>query len=201
MARSKKNVKDRVLNEALRQFYRGGYYRTGIRDIAGGADVALSSVYDHFSSKEELAQQYLIAEEEQMLQNLRLLMEHFPDINDFARAWTLAKRKDLKAGRFLGCPFAGFAYQSVDLHAIHLSQLKKISTKWIETLKDYIEANQKSGRISSSADSQYVARRIMVLTQGAMTMWRITRDASYIEVLDQYWKEEMQRIAPAKTRR
>ena len=41
----------------------------------------------------------------------------------------------------------------------------------------------------------------MVLTQGAMTMWRITRDASYIEVLDQYWKEEMQRIAPAKTRR
>ncbi len=182
------------MTEVMKQFYRGGYYKTGIRDIAAGAQVALSSVYDHFSSKEELAQNYLVAEEQQMLSNLRKLMEHFPDIHDFARAWTLAKRRDLKAGRFLGCPFAGFAYQSVDLQPEHIARLREISGQWVKTLKEYIVYNQKSGKIRKSVDPDYLARRIMVLTQGAMTMWRISRDSKFIEVLDEYWQDEMARI-------
>ncbi|HBS05651.1 MAG TPA: hypothetical protein DEA96_11845 [Leptospiraceae bacterium] len=194
VARSKRNVKERVLQEVLKQFYRGGYYRTGIREIAAGADVALSSVYDHFASKEELAKNYLVAEEEQMLQNLKALMEHFPDINDFARAWSLAKRRDLKAGRFLGCPFAGFAYQSVDLEPEHLKQLKDISRRWLVTLREYIIFNKESGKVRQDVDPDYLARRIMVLTQGAMTMWRITRDPHYIEVLEEYWQDEMTHI-------
>lgn len=51
--------KERILETAKERFHKQGYNLTGINQIIKEAKVAKASFYDHFKSKEELAQAYL----------------------------------------------------------------------------------------------------------------------------------------------
>ncbi len=52
-------VKERVIKTASRLFYENGYSQTGINQIIAEANVAKTSMYHHFKSKEDIAVVYL----------------------------------------------------------------------------------------------------------------------------------------------
>ena len=49
-----KDTKDRILDEALRQFSQKGYDGTNIRELTASLGLVKSSLYKHFQSKEEI---------------------------------------------------------------------------------------------------------------------------------------------------
>ncbi|MGX5817386.1 TetR/AcrR family transcriptional regulator [Chitinophaga lutea] len=57
--------KQRIMETATRLFYRQGYNNTGINQILDEAKVAKASLYQHFTSKEELGLEYLRESAEQ----------------------------------------------------------------------------------------------------------------------------------------
>ncbi len=55
----KDSVRDRVLNTAVRLFYHQGYLATGINQIIEESSIAKATLYQQFTSKEELCIAYL----------------------------------------------------------------------------------------------------------------------------------------------
>ncbi|MEQ9363588.1 MAG: TetR/AcrR family transcriptional regulator [Leptospirales bacterium] len=196
MAQAQSNFKSgkvytRVLTRARELFYRNGYYRTGVREIIKSARAATASFYDNFGSKENLATDYLLAEETAMRENLSRLIEREPDPLKFLRLWLIAKKKDLRAGLFVGCPFAGFAYQSAEMEAEHRETLAAIMQRWESLLKDYIRAAIDRGFLRPETDPLHVTRRIILLYQGGVAAWRISGNRDYIKHMQNSIMEEI----------
>jgi AcrR family transcriptional regulator len=53
------DVRERIIGTASRLFYLQGYNSTGINQVIKEADVAKASLYQHFTSKEDLLVEYL----------------------------------------------------------------------------------------------------------------------------------------------
>lgn len=185
-------VHGRVLGRARELFYHNGYYRTGVREIIKSARTATASFYDNFGSKEGLATHYLLAEEQSMRENLTRLMELEPDPVKFLRIWLIAKKKDLRDGFFVGCPFAGFAYQSAAMDPEHRTTLTEIMQRWEAFLKNYIQKAVDAGFLKTGTDARHVARRIIMLYQGGVTAWRISANRDYIKHMQDSIIEEIE---------
>ena len=65
------DVKERIVGTACRLFYSQGYNSTGINQIIEEAEVAKASLYQYFSSKEDLLVEYLKISAETANQMLR----------------------------------------------------------------------------------------------------------------------------------
>ena len=177
-------LRRRLLETGRDLFYKKGYYNTGVRDIVREARTALSSFYDHFDSKEDLALQYLLAEEAEMQRNLRQLMHTYPNVRDCFRAWVVAKKKDIRSGRFVGCPFAGFVYQSARLKDDHRAEITRINRNWEHLLQTYIESAVAGGQLYAGTNSRDLSRRILMMYQGGVASWRLTDNGQYIKLME-----------------
>jgi AcrR family transcriptional regulator len=69
-------ARERLLDAAARLFYADGMTATGIDAITAEAGVAKMSLYNNFSSKEELMMAYIEARHEEWLQLYRSRSEH-----------------------------------------------------------------------------------------------------------------------------
>ncbi len=195
-------ARSRLLDMAGRLFYSRGYYRTGVREIVKESRAAISSFYDHFNSKEEMATAYLRDETERTLANLQAIMARYPDIRDFARAWMLAKKKDIRSGAFVGCPFAGFAYQSADLDQAHRAALSNASERWTNLLAAFVQENIDRGVLAGDANPRELAERVLLHYQGAVALWRLSGQARYIQWMERLIQEELDaRLAKPARRR
>ena len=54
MQYQKEEVRERILEAALAEFERSGYYRASMRKIAVGSKVPIGNLYRYFASKEEI---------------------------------------------------------------------------------------------------------------------------------------------------
>ncbi len=66
----KEKVRERIIRVASELFYKQGYNSTGINQIIAEADIAIGSLYNHFASKNDLLQAYLIKEEQEWFEGL-----------------------------------------------------------------------------------------------------------------------------------
>ena len=54
------NLKEQIQNEAKRQILTDGYSKTTIRSVAKGCNIAVGTMYNYFSSKDELITSFMI---------------------------------------------------------------------------------------------------------------------------------------------
>jgi AcrR family transcriptional regulator len=76
-------VRERIVGTASRLFYQQGYNLTGINQIIAEADIARGSLYQHFSSKEELLLEYV----------RRVNEAWFQELEEFSRDCTTPKER------------------------------------------------------------------------------------------------------------
>lgn len=184
-------ARHRLLEVAARLFYNQGYYRTGVREIVKRSRTAVSSFYDHFASKEEIATAYLESESEKTQHNLRALMTQHPDLRDFVRAWMLAKKKEIRSGVFVGCPFSGFSYQSAAPDPAHREALQTAAGRWVDLLAAFVQANQNNGIVRKEVQARLLAERVLIYYQGAVAMWRMSGRREYIEEMGRLIRQEV----------
>lgn len=131
-------VRERILNTVTRLFYDQGFLATGINQIIAEADIAKSSLYQHFRSKDELLVAYLTQAEKEWFEGLK---QFIPDQADpkaqvtalFDYRISVAKDRTLK-----GCAFVRLAYELPNLDGPAAEVVRRYKTALRQYIRDAV---------------------------------------------------------------
>jgi AcrR family transcriptional regulator len=109
--------RDRILAAATELFYRAGIHATGVERLATTAQASKKTLYQHFSSKARLVEEYLRrVHETGGMPNEKAL----DAVDGTPRQRLLAIFDGAPADRIRGCPFHNAAVEAADeMHGVH----------------------------------------------------------------------------------
>ncbi|WP_300686296.1 TetR/AcrR family transcriptional regulator [Chryseobacterium sp.] len=169
----KEKVQDRILRVASDLFYRQGYNSTGINQIIAEADIAIGSLYNHFSSKNDLLQAYLIREELNWFEGFENSVAKISDPKDKLSALIDYRKKLQHSSHFAGCQFIKIISEIGDGNPVVSYFVKKHKEKQ----KDLIRTLVKQSNVKEeSMDSDLIADTIFLLIEGAVVTSTINKD-------------------------
>ncbi|MGK6342999.1 TetR/AcrR family transcriptional regulator [Chryseobacterium sp. DT-3] len=169
----KEKVQERIIRVASDLFYRQGFNSTGINQIIAEADIAIGSLYNHFSSKNDLLQAYLTKEE---LEWFKGFEEHSAKVSG-PREKILALidyRKKLQvSSKFAGCHFIKIVSEVGDSSPAVSDFVKQHKLKQKEMIRkltgDYAE-NKKN------INADLITENIFLLIEGAVVTSTINKN-------------------------
>lgn len=165
---SKISARDRIIETALRLFYRQGYLATGINQIIAESRVAKATFYAHFPSKEALCVAYLQARHKIWMQWLQESVEEHESGREKLFALFIFLENWMRDCEFRGCAFLNIASEIPVINSeirkevvVHKDSLQRYV---LDIVKDMI-AEESS---LSHLDSQQTASMVYVLMEGAI---------------------------------
>ncbi|MDV7697345.1 TetR/AcrR family transcriptional regulator [Chryseobacterium soli] len=170
----KEKAKDRIIRTASDLFYRQGFNSTGINQIIAEADIAIGSLYNHFSSKNDLLQAYLIKEEGEWFKGFEKQIEGIDSPKDKILALIDYRKKLQDDSTFSGCHFIKIISELGDSNPLVSDVVKTHKEKqkiMIREILTQYDAEKKSLDIDS------VAEHIFLLIEGAVVTSTIDKNA------------------------
>jgi AcrR family transcriptional regulator len=172
MRRSKSHTRSKILDAAYGLMWRQGFLRVSMDEIAERADVTKRTLYQHFTSKDELLAATLALSSELAIERLQA----FPR-SALANETIDAFFGDLAAWaakpRWSGGGFTRVVMELADLKGHPARAIAKKHKLAVERwLADVLAV----ARVASASAR---AREIMLLTEGAMALMLIHGDRSY----------------------
>ncbi len=107
--KSKTSPRDRIIETALRLFYKQGYLATGINQIITESNVAKATFYSHFPSKESLCVAYLQARHGIWMQWLKDSVEQHDNAKEKLFGIFTFLKNWMTDCEFRGCAFLNIA--------------------------------------------------------------------------------------------
>jgi AcrR family transcriptional regulator len=162
-------IRDHLLETAVRLFNQHGYTATGVDLIIAEAGVAKTTLYRHFDTKEDLILAALERQDERSRDAMRAFVEQRADdpverllaTFDCLEAW-------VRDARFRGCPFVSAAGEHKDTaNPVFRAAVlhKRLTLAYFEEL----------AHAARFADPKRVAAEINVLHEGATAVAQMTR--------------------------
>lgn len=168
----KEKVRERIIRVASDLFYRQGYNSTGINQIIAEADIAIGSLYNHFSSKTDLLQAYLAKEESEWLEGFENSMAKTSDPGEKLLALVDYRKKLQQASNFAGCHFIKITSETGETNPSVSAFVKAHKAKQknlIRTLVDeYFEDKPEH-------DTDSITENIFLLIEGAVVTSTINK--------------------------
>ena len=176
MPRSPAPTVNAILQAGFRLFFKRGYARVSMDDIAAEAGVTKRTLYYHFDSKDALVGAVL---EEQALQSAKSMTswsetdpagvdDYIAHLFDNLLAWA-------KTRHWTGSGFSRLVLELADMPG-HPARVSAADHK--KAVEAQIAA---SLRDCGAPDSDVLARSLAVIIEGAMVLTLIHRDRGYIE--------------------
>ena len=160
--RTRSEARRRIVETAERLFYAEGVRAVGIDRIIAEAEVAKMTLYNHFSSKDDLILAVLKHREEIFDESLRSAIErHVASGMDRLRAFFAALREWFESPGFRGCAFINAAVELADPKHPASRFASQHKCRFREMLEGII--TETAGRKSAS-----LAPAIAVLVEGAI---------------------------------
>jgi AcrR family transcriptional regulator len=164
-------IRDHLLETALRLFNQHGYHATGVDLIIAEAGVAKTTLYRHFDTKEDLILAALKRRDEEDRDAMRAFVEqHASDpverlllTFDFLEAW-------FRDERFSGCPFVSAAGEHKDA----ANPVFRAAVLHKRLALAYFEEHAHAARF---AEPKRIAAEINLLHEGATAVAQMTRTA------------------------
>jgi len=180
-----KNVKERILDVAIRLFYLQGIKHTGINQIINESKVAKASFYQYFPSKVDLIIACLDIYNTMILSVVYRMVKRSASLISFFRRWShLILRSASENNSFNGCPIANIGFQIAPENHRLKEEFLKITSSWQSYLTPLFEKAVKSGEISKDTDADSFFREIILINEGAFIMWKLTGDILYIKGME-----------------
>ncbi len=192
-------IRDHLLETALRLFNQHGYHATGVDLIIAEARVAKTTLYRHFETKEDLILAALERRDEQARDAMRAFVEQRASdpverllvTFDCLEAWFCDER-------FRGCPFVSAAgeHKDTDNPVFRAAALhKRLTLAYFEEL----------AHAARCAEPKRIAAEINLLHEGAIAVAQMTRTAEPAwqarRMAAQLLAAEGQVVEPSSTRR
>jgi AcrR family transcriptional regulator len=174
MARSAQQTHEKILTAAYRLLYRDGFARTSMDAIAAAAGVTKRTLYYHFDCKDALAGTVL---EDQHLHALALFKEWAEPTAESPSAFlqSLFERLETWASgpRWLGSGFTRLTMELAEMPGHPVRQAAHRHKAAVETwLGDELSR-------LGAADPSDLARQVMLLTEGTLSLVLIHHDPGY----------------------
>lgn len=176
MARTAAATRRRILETAYELFYRRGYARVGVDQVAERAGLTKRTLYYHFRSKDALLAAVLEFHHELALARIR---QWSARLSDSAEAMIDALFVDLAdwAGRprWAGAGFTRLVMELADLPG---HPARAIARQHKRAVEDWLAGELERRGV---ADPPARARDIVLLLEGSMTLMLIHGDRAYAE--------------------
>ncbi|RXM37964.1 TetR/AcrR family transcriptional regulator [Chryseobacterium sp. CH21] len=168
----KEKVRERIIRVASDLFYKQGYNSTGINQIIAEADIAIGSLYNHFSSKNDLLQAYLIKEEINWFEGFENSTTKMSEPKQKLLALIDYRKKLQQTSKFAGCHFIKIVSEISESNPSVSAFAKQHKEKQKEMIRklvnEYAVQVQKIG-------SDLIAENIFLLIEGAVVTSTINR--------------------------
>lgn len=175
MRRSKQRTRLRILDAAFGLFWRQGFLRVSMNDIAARAGITKRALYQHFPSKDDLMAMTLAHSSKLAIERLRT----FPragDVGAFIDSFFTDLSKWAARPKWSG---GGFTRVVVELADLRGHPARAIARNHKTAVERWLADELATGGVSSPHER---AREIMLLTEGAMALMLIHGDRSYAQV-------------------
>lgn len=174
----KEKVRDRIIRVASDLFYKQGFNSTGINQIIAEADIAIGSLYNHFASKNELLQAYLIKEEQDWFEGLEKSIVTISDPKEKISAIIDYRKKLQKSSRFAGCPFIKIVSETGDRNMAVSAFVKNHKEKQKVIINNIVNEYSEKHALP---DSDIITENIFLLIEGAVVTSTITGNTDSFE--------------------
>ena len=160
------SVRQRILETALRLFYRDGFRAVGIDTIIAEAGVAKMSLYRHFPSKDDLIVAYLEDSNRQYWEWLDGAVDELDDPVEKLLGMFEAIEKLATSPECLGCTFQGTAAEFPDQdhpgHQVALAHKKRVRNRFAQLAREAGLSNpdELGNQLLLLMDGAWVAARI-----------------------------------------
>ena len=158
--------RERILNAAVRLFYRDGIAATGVDRVIAEAGVAKATLYYHFPSKETLAVAFLAERHQRWMDRFRQHLaaqprQDLPAVADALACW-------MREPDFRGCAFIN----AVTEDASAAVRAQAVAHK--AELQEMIAVTCRKNRTTTKADT--LARQAMLVIEGMIIRYQMTAD-------------------------
>lgn len=168
----KEKVRDRIIRVASELFYKQGYNSTGINQIIAVADIAIGSLYNHFASKNDLLQAYLIKEEQDWFEGLEKSIAYLSDSKEKISAIIDYRKKLQQSSKFAGCHFIKIVSEIGEGNAAVSGFAKNHKEKQKEIIREIVHEYCEGKQCS---DPDLIIENIFLLIEGAVVTSTITK--------------------------
>lgn len=174
MPRSSRQTRQRILDAAYGLFYRRGFARVGVDEIAAAARLTKRTLYYHFDSKDDLLGRVLESQSELAFARIRKHEARYAGdpaavvemlFNELAR-WSMTPR-------WSG---SGFTRLVVELADLPGHPARQVARRHKRQLEDWITALLARENVPCAADR---AGEVVLLLEGATVLMLIHGDRAY----------------------
>jgi AcrR family transcriptional regulator len=176
MPRSAAATRQRILDAAYSQFYRKGFARVGVDEVANAAKVTKRTLYYHFESKDELLAAVLDAQHVLAMKSFRGWADRLEGDADEMVTRLFADLSTWSAKpRFSGSGFTRLVMELADLPGHPARAAARRHKELIEVQLAEMLARSRVGKPAETA------REIVLLLEGATNLLLIHGDRAYAE--------------------
>ncbi len=182
MVRKGELTRERIVKKAAPVFNKFGYAGTSMSDIMRETGLEKGGIYNHFSTKDELAFAALEYSTSVMTERLREIFAQNP--NAIARILACAQmyyelaRDELLIG---GCPLLNTAIEADDAHPALKARAREAMNQLVDTIRRVLEKGIARGEVRADADSARAALTLVTLMEGALMMTKLVENESPLD--------------------
>lgn len=176
MPRPAGRTRRRILDAAYELFYRKGFARVGVDEIAAFAGVTKRTLYYHFKSKDELLASVLDLDLNQALARIRKYDDRYSDSAEEIVSVLFAELAKWSAKP--GWTGAGFTRVVMELADLPGHPARAVAHRHKSAVEDWYAEMFSNAKVASPRDR---AREVAILVEGATALILIHGDRSYAE--------------------
>ncbi|MGG5208626.1 TetR/AcrR family transcriptional regulator [Chryseobacterium sp. MIQD13] len=169
----KEKVKERIIRVASDLFYRQGFNSTGINQIIAEADIAIGSLYNHFSSKNDLLQAYLFKEESEWFKGFEVYSAKISGSREKILSLIDYRKSLQKSSKFAGCHFIKIISEVGDSSPVVSDFVKQHKLKQKEMIRKLIDEYAENKK---NIDADLMTENIFLLIEGAVVSSTINKN-------------------------
>lgn len=178
-------TRELIVQRAAEVFNCLGYFGTSMADIMHATGLEKGGIYNHFSSKEQIALEAFDYAFERLSQRLRSASEDIPNTVDRLQAFVAAFASQVEQPVFNGgCYVLNTAIEADDAHPKLRARAHDAIHRWITFLRTTVAEGITRGEVRPEVDPDAVAAVLISGLEGAIMLSKITSN-----------RDQMQRVA------
>ena len=188
MVSENRPARERILDAANRLFYAEGIRAVSVDAIAAKAGLTKKTLYYHFKSKDDLIEAYLTSRDQPNLDQFRKWFDEFDGtLPSKVESIFMNLAKSARRPKWKGC---GFLRTAAELANMPGHPAMKVGAAHKKKFEAWLA---KEFQDRGTSNSRELARRVVLLMDGAFSTVLIHRDPTYIESAGSAAKEMVSR--------
>lgn len=171
-----------ILEQSAALFNKQGYAGSSMADVMRVTGLQKGGIYNHFSSKDELALAAFDFAVQQMqmrflgvLKGKRYALDRLMAILSVYE--TLLENPPIKGG----CPLLNTAVESDDTHPALRERTQIAMTNWLNLLQSIVQRGIDRGELQPTIDPEIVATVLMATIEGGVMLTKLYGDSIYMQ--------------------